>query len=62
MPDTSPVVQTQILVVQGPLCGNSSEKSAVLQRKKALAYRGKAGQNTGTAFSCLKVRGGSPPF
>ena len=40
-----PVVQTQILVVQGLLCGNSSEK---------VPYRGKGGQNTGTA--CLALR------
>ena len=29
--------------------------------KKALAYRGKSGQNTGNDFSCLGVRGGSLP-
>ena len=49
-----PVVQAQILVVQGLLCGNSSEKMPYY-RKKALAYRGKGGQNTGNAFLALRL-------
>ena len=49
-----PVVQAQIVVVQGLLSGNSSEK-APYYREKALAYRGKGGQNTDTAFLALRL-------
>ena len=49
-----PVVQAQILVVQGSLCGNSSEKLPYY-REKALAYRGKSRQNTNTAFLALRL-------
>ena len=51
-----PVVQAQILVVQGLLCGNSSEKVCRTTGKKALAYRGKGGQHTGTGFPALRLR------
>ena len=49
-----PVVQAQIPVVQGLLCGNSSEKGRTTE-KKALAYRGKHGQNTDAAFVALRL-------
>ena len=61
VPGRQPVAQAQTLVVQGLLCGKFFRKSAVYREKRALAYRRKGGQNTGTAFSCLKVRGGSLP-
>ena len=48
-----PVVQTQILVVQGLLCGNSSEK-APYYREKGPGVQGKGGQNTDTAFLALR--------
>ena len=55
-----PVVQAQILVVQGLLCGNSSEKvpyyrekGAGVQEKRLPKYR--------HCFACLKVRGGCLP-
>ena len=44
VPDASPVVQAKILVVQGLLCGNSSEK-VPYYREKGLAYSRKGGQN-----------------
>ena len=57
-----PVVQAPILVVQGLLCGNSSEKVRHTTGKKALAYRGKGDQKKYRyCLSCLKVRGGSLP-
>ena len=58
-----PVVQAQIPVVQDLLCGNDTQK-VPYYRKKAPAYRGKSGQNTGTDFlalGLLTVRGGCLP-
>ena len=51
-----PVVQTQILVLRRLLCGNSSEKAPYYRGKKALACRGKGGQNTDSAFLALRLR------
>ena len=55
-----PVVQAQILVVQGLLCGSSSEK-VPYYRAKGLGVQGKRWQNYRYCFSCLKVRGGALP-
>ena len=41
-------------MVQSLLCGNSSEK-VPYYRATGLAYRGKDGQNTGTAFFALRL-------
>ena len=45
---------TTTLNPKGLLCGNSSEKCRTT-RQKALAYRRKGGQNTGTAFPALRL-------
>ena len=55
-----PVVQAQILVVQDLLCGNSSEKGPYY-REKGPGVQGKRWPKYRYCFSCLKVRGGSPP-
>ena len=55
-----PVVQTQIFVVQGLLCGNSSGK-APYYKEKGPGVQGKRWPKYRYCFSCLKVRGGSLP-
>ena len=55
-----PVVQTQILVLQGLLCGKSSEK-APYYREKGPGVQGKRWPKYRYCFSCLRVRGGSRP-
>ena len=51
-----PIVQTQILVVQGLLCGHSSlTEKGPYYREKGWAYRGKGGQNIGAAFPALRL-------
>ena len=49
-----PVVQTQILVVQGLLCGHSSEKVPHYKGKGA-GVQEKGGQNTDTPFLALRL-------
>ena len=56
----APVVQAQIPIVQGLLCGNSSEK-APHYRDKGPGVQAKRWPNYRYCFSCLKVRGGSRP-
>ena len=55
-----PVVQAQTAVVQGLLCGNSSEK-VPYYREKGPGVQGKRWPKFRYSLSCLKVRGVSPP-
>ena len=58
--EATTVVQTQILVVQGLLCGNSSEKVPYYSEKGPGGH-GKSWPKYRCCFSCFQVRGGSLP-
>ena len=48
-------------MVQGLLCGNSSEKKPTYYREKGPGVQGKRWPKYRYCFSCLKVRGGPLP-
>ena len=58
-PRRQPVVQAQILVVQGLLCGNSEK--VPYYNEKGPGVQWKSWPKCRYCFSCLKVRGGSLP-